>query len=371
MFLSFRFHNPSAAGRRRGPRHPAGPARSALSRGRPALLFFFFLALAACGGAAGDPHGPQVAGTNPAAGATAVPLSSPIQATFSSQVDPVTVNGDTFIVTGVSGDVTYQDRKAVFTPSAPLADGTIYHAVLTTGIKDLDGVPLASNYIWSFTAGSGSGGTGGDQTPPKVVSTSPQDGETNVAVDAPIQAVFSESILPGSLRSDTFFIQGVPGEIRYDDATHTATLQPFTPLALQTQYQATVTTGVTDPAGNPLAAAQTWSFTTGQAEDRTPPTVVQRQPVGDNVPLESIVTVQFSKPINPATLAGHFILTARGSAVPGELRYDASSRTATLIPSSLKYDTSYTTILTQDIRDMSGNRLEQTSWTWRTVRRPR
>lgn len=415
--------------------------------------------------------------TNPAPEATGVPLSTPIQATFSNGIDPVTINKDTFILTGVSGEVTYQNGKAVFTPSIPFADGTTYHAVLTTGIRDLDGIPLSSNFIWSFTTGSGGGGP--DQTPPEIVTLSPEEGKSDVPIDAPIRVVFSESILAETLRSDTFFIQGISGKISYDDAKRTATLQPTTPLALKTQYDVTVTTGVTDRAGNPLAAARTWSFTTastvdssppsvtstspadketgvpvnttvkalfskeideqslqsnfilqgpdgeeitaalsydsssqaatltpgaplqpntiyqatvrkgvsdlggrslaadfqwsfttGSVEDRTPPAVIDRRPEGQSIPLNSVVAVQFSEPINSQTLAGHFTVTTRGRAIPGVIRYDASSRTATFTPLLLQYNTDYTTVLTHDIKDLAGNRLEHTSWSWKTVRRP-
>ena len=45
----------------------------------------------------------------------------------------------------------------------------------------------------------------------------------------------------------------------------TATFTPSAPLAYSTTYTATLTTGVTDLANNALAAAYTWSFTTGAA----------------------------------------------------------------------------------------------------------
>jgi hypothetical protein len=45
----------------------------------------------------------------------------------------------------VSSDV------ATFTPTNPLALDTLYTATITTGAEDLSGVPLAANYVWSFT----------------------------------------------------------------------------------------------------------------------------------------------------------------------------------------------------------------------------
>lgn len=461
------------------------------------LALLFCLVLSACGsGATDDTNGPRVVETNPAPEATGVPLSGPIEATLSSGVDPATINNDTFIITGapgssgVPGEVTYQGRKAVFTPAAPLTDGITYHAVLTTGIRDLDGVPLSDNFIWSFTTGTTGGGGGGggggpDQTPPEIVSTSPRERATDVAIDASVRVVFSEAIRPDTLREETFFIQGVPGEISYDDATRTATLKPLTPLAPQTRYQVMLTIQITDPAGNPLAAESwsfttssvrdlsppsvtsttpkdnetgvpvntpisavfseeidlqslrsnfilqgpggseiaatvgyhpasqsatltpsaalqpetnyqvtlrkgvldlignallsdvRWSFTTGKtddqpppADDRTRPTVIERQPTGEEIPLNSLIAVRFSEAIRPETLVRHFVVTSRGRTISAEIGYNAASQTATLIPSRLRHGTTYTVVLTHDVRDLAGNRLEHTSWTFQTASRP-
>ncbi|MCG3116924.1 MAG: Ig-like domain-containing protein [Candidatus Manganitrophus sp. SA1] len=448
------------------------------------LALLFCLVLSACGsGATDDTNGPRVVETNPAPEATGVPLSGPIEATLSKGIDPATINTDTFILTGISGEVTYQNGKAVFTPSIPLADGTTYHAVLTTGIRDLDGVPLPENFIWSFTTGA-TGGGGLDQTPPEIVSATPREGATNIPIDAPVRVVFSEPIRPETLRTDTFFIRGIPGEIRYDEATRTATLQPLAPLALQSRYEVTVTNQITDRTGNPLPATQSWSFTTAsvidlsspvilstvpgdgetgvavnsaiqavfnkeideqslpsnfvlqgpgggeivssirydsgartatltpsealqpettyqaivrrgvsdfsgnalaadvrwsfttvRSDDQTPPgddrpEVIERQPIGIDIPLENFVTVRFSKAIRPETLAGNFMITTRGRAISAEIGYNISSNTATMIPSRLRHGTTYTVVLTHDIRDLAGNRLEHTSWSFRTVNRP-
>lgn len=350
------------------------------------LFLFLFLALTACGGnGTEDLNGPQVMETNPAPEATGVPLSGQIEATLSKGIDPATVNTDTFILTGVSGAVTYQNGKAVFTPSIPLADGTTYHAVLTTGIRDLDGVPLPENFIWSFTTGA-TGGGGPDQTPPgldlsppSIISTVPGDGETGVAVNSAIQAVFNKEIDEQSLPSN-FVLQGPGGgeiasSIRYDSGARTATLTPSAALQPETTYQAIVRRRVSDFSGNALAADVRWSFTTIKRDDQTPPgddrpEVIERQPTGIDIPLSSLVTVRFSKAIRPETLAGNFMITTQGRAISAEIGYNISSNTATMIPSRLRHGTTYTVVLTHDIRDLAGNRLEHTSWSFRTVNRP-
>lgn len=360
--------------------------RAMLIKNRSPLPLFLFLALTACGGDGTENFsGPRVMETHPAPGATGVPFSGPIEATLSKGIDPATINTDTFILTGVSGEVTYQNGKAVLTPSIPLADGTTYHAVLTTGIRDLDGVPLPENFIWSFTTGA-AGGVGPnppppvlDLSPPVILSTAPGDGKTGVAVNSAVQAVFNEEIDEQNLSSN-FVLQGPGGgeiasSIRYDSGARSATLTPSATLQPETTYQAIVRRGVSDLNGNALAADVRWSFTTVKRDDPPPPVeedrpeVIERQPIGIDIPLESLVTVRFSKAIRPETLAGNFMITTRGRAISAEIGYDISSNTATMIPSRLKHGATYTVVLTHDIRDLAGNRLEHTSWSFRTVNR--
>lgn len=369
--------------------------RAMLIKNRSPLPLFLFLALTACGGDGTENFsGPRVMETHPAPGATGVPFSEPIEATLSKGIDPATINTDTFILTGVSSEVTYQNGKAVLTPSIPLVDGTTYHAVLTTGIRDLDGVPLSENFIWSFTTGT-SDGVGPnppppvlDLSPPVILSTAPGDGEIGVAVNSAIQAVFNEEVDEQNLSSN-FVLHGPGGgeiasSIRYDSGARSATLTPSTTLQPETTYQAIVRRGVSDLGGNALAADVRWSFTTVKRDAPPPPPppppppaveeerpeVIERQPIGIDIPLESFITVRFSKAIRPETLAGNFMITTRGRTISAEIGYNISSNTATMIPSRLRHGTTYTVVLTDDIRDLAGNRLEHTSWSFRTVNRP-
>jgi uncharacterized repeat protein (TIGR01451 family) len=82
-----------------------------------------------------------------------------IEATFSEQIDPATLTGATFTVSGLTGVVSYNVslQKAIFTPSIPLSYGQMYTATLNTEIRDMAGNPLEASYSWIFTtAGSAS-----------------------------------------------------------------------------------------------------------------------------------------------------------------------------------------------------------------------
>jgi hypothetical protein len=101
---------------------------------------------------------PTVSSRTPASGATNVGTSQPVTATFSTSLDPTTVNGTTFSLAGPGGTavpaaVTYDDatKTAKLTPSAALATSTSYTATLTTGITATNGKTMQSAVTWSFT----------------------------------------------------------------------------------------------------------------------------------------------------------------------------------------------------------------------------
>ncbi len=108
----------------------------------------------------------------------------------------------------------------------------------------------------------GSGTTSTDRTAPTVVSTTPGNQQTQVAVTAPITVTFSEPMSTSSIMATAFtFSPAVTGTLSY--TANTATFTPSSALAANTLYAVTVSTGVRDRAGNSLAAPYRWTFTTG------------------------------------------------------------------------------------------------------------
>ena len=97
---------------------------------------------------------PIVTSTDPLNNATGEPLNKIITATFNMPMDPATITGTTFTLkigtSTVLGAVTYSGSTATFTPSSNLTNNTTYTATITTGAKNLAGVPIANNYVWTF-----------------------------------------------------------------------------------------------------------------------------------------------------------------------------------------------------------------------------
>ena len=100
---------------------------------------------------------PKVTSTSPVNNAEDVSLNEAITATFSEEMDALTINSSTFIVTKgddeIEGVVTYEGTIATFTPNAKLLIATHYTATITTGAKNIAGVACASKTTWSFATG--------------------------------------------------------------------------------------------------------------------------------------------------------------------------------------------------------------------------
>src|SRR5580704_3328996 len=101
---------------------------------------------------------PTVTSTYPNNNVTGVALNQPIEFTFSQAMDSSTINSSTFTLmhgsTNVAGTVTYSGTTAIFTPSVALAADSTYTATITTGAKNLAGLGLVKNSVWSFATGS-------------------------------------------------------------------------------------------------------------------------------------------------------------------------------------------------------------------------
>jgi hypothetical protein len=108
----------------------------------------------------------------------------------------------------------------------------------------------------------GPGLTSRDRTAPTIVSTTPSDLATQVFRTSAISVTFSEPMTASSITRSTFVVSpDIVGMVSYSN--NTATLTPTSQLAANTVYTVTVTTAAEDRAGNHLATARTWTFTTG------------------------------------------------------------------------------------------------------------
>jgi len=315
---------------------------------------------------------PFVIATVPLNGATDVPVSQIVSATFNEAMNGSTIGSATFLLTGpggseVAGTVSYSGSVATFTPTSELAYNALYTATITTGASDLSGTPLAANYVWTFTTIT---------PPPFVVSTIPVNTATGVPITQVLSATFNETMNCATLASPatTFTLTGpgvtaVAGTVSCSG--NVATFTPAANLVVNTLYTARINTNAADPAGTPIAVPYTWTFRTLPAP--TPPTVISTVPLNlaTGVPTNQAISATFSVAMEAASIdATTFTLSqAGGSSVTGTVSYVAAGSVATFTPGSLlKANTVYTATITTGAVDLAGTALAQNYvWTFTTA----
>jgi hypothetical protein len=116
-------------------------------------------AAAATKQASGEKVPPKVLNTIPADGATEVPVTSLVSATFSKPMSSPTINANTFTVkkedeaTPITGilSLSSDGKTAIFDSTQDFSPNTKYIAAIDIGAEDLAGNALVSAKRWSFT----------------------------------------------------------------------------------------------------------------------------------------------------------------------------------------------------------------------------
>lgn len=318
-------------------------------------------------GSASDNAAPTAVSSAPAAFATNVPINSLIQAAFSEQIQPSTITEATFTLmagaTPVFGAVSYvtSGSAAKFAPSIFLTPNTSYTATITTGVQDLAGNPISRNFVWTFVTGAVA-----DNDAPTVESLRPTNSETNVALNSHVIATFSEAMDPATMtttnvtvmRPDTTLVSGT---VSYVVSSKIVIFRQSGNLSALTTFTATLTTGVKDTSGNPLAENYVWNFTTGTSLDTTAPLVTATNPVdgATSVPQDIKVMATFTEAMSSETINQSTFTLAQGvTPIEGCVSYFDLGTSAVFSPAStLLPGTSYTATIkvTTGVRDQANN----------------
>ncbi len=319
---------------------------------------------------------PTVTSTINPDGATGVSTKIKVGAFFSEAMNPATVNAQSFTLmqgtTPVAGAVTYSGVAASFTPATALAINTTYTATVTRAASNLAGIalsgnqavyPAPGNYVWRFTTGAVA-----DNVAPTVTSTVNANGATGVSRNSKIGAFFSEGMDHASINAQSFtLMQGstaVAGTVAYSGVA--ASFSPAALLLANTLYTATISSTVTDSAGNRLAgnqgaapSAYVWSFTTGALADTTAPTVTVTDPGtgATNVALDKTINATFSEAMDASTITtANFTLKQAATPVSGTVGFIGN--TATFVPAAnLTAGAVYTATISKNLTDITGNKL--------------
>ena len=192
---------------------------------------------------------PEVTLTDPTDGSINVVTSKRISATFNEDMNPTTININTFFVKKgvdlVQGSVLYVGMKATFIPTNLLEANTVYSATVTRVAADPMGNVLRKDTTWFFNTGD----------IPVVVLTSPLEGASDVPLNKIITADFSTVMDGTTFTNATFKLKqgtaNINGFISY--AGSRASFEPTIDLVPNKVYTATITRDVKDVLGNSMA----------------------------------------------------------------------------------------------------------------------
>lgn len=222
---------------------------------------------------------PTVISTVPVDGDSSVSVNTDVSVTFSEPMDAgVMVSGVLTLNPPASGVTGYSNRVLTFTPSTALNTNVNYTATVSTAVCDTAGNTLAAPYVWHFS-------TYRDTIPPTVISTTPAR-DDSATVNTLISINFSEQMDVSTLNSSTIlFDSAIAGSFAIQ-ANRQFVFTPAQPLDTFVVYTATVTTAVTDSAGNHMADNYVWQFHT--IRDMTPPVIMFVQPADQTVFKDSL-----------------------------------------------------------------------------------
>jgi subtilisin family serine protease len=338
-------------------------AVSAATAGTPNRLLF-------TDPAAGALTAPAVTALSPAANSSGAAVGANVTVAFSTAVQGVA--GSTFVLRNASGTavpaaVSYDaaTRTATLNPEGLLAASQKYTATLTGGasaIRDAAGTPFVTG-SWSFTTAAA----------PTVTARTPGANGTSVAAGGNVTATFGTAVQ--GISGSTFVLRGpggtvVPAAVTYSATTRTATLDPSASLANDAKYTVTLTGGaaaIRDALGTPLATTS-WTFTTGPAPSIA---AMTPRPGATLVRRANNIAVTFSEAIQGAS-TGTVTLknTATGLMMSATVSRNGTTNQWILNPSAtLGAWTKYTVTVTGGsvaVRDLAGNPLKSTSWTFST-----
>jgi hypothetical protein len=275
---------------------------------------------------------PAVTAVTPLSGATGVLTNSQVTATLNEPVAPVTGTASMTVTcaapcvnpTGaVTLDATHTIATFALTPGTTLATATLYTGTITGAMALSSGIAMASPYTWQFTTV----GAPPDLTRPRVSVTDPATTTPGPTMGVPsntaISATFTKSMAPATITGASFTVTCVApcvsptGTVNYSVGARTVVFRPTANLTVGDTYKATVTTAVTDVAGNALAGNQApvpaasdyvWTFTAAAPSVAGNVSVLSTNPAANanNVCPSAGVNATFTVPsgvrMDPATL---------------------------------------------------------------------
>ncbi len=214
-----------------------------------------------------DTLAPVIVSRSPAPGVSDFAVNSKLSVTFSEPMLLGSLTPERFRIENpagarVGGNIGYLvGNEWTFEPASPLAYSTPYTVTIDGDVEDLfGGNTMGADVTWTFTTAANP-----DVTPPSVTGVSPAPNLSCAGPDTTVTARFSEAVDSATAGLEAFqlaTVGGSPVEATISHNGDSAELRPLLPLSPGADYEATLSAGITDLAGNALGAEYSWSFRT-------------------------------------------------------------------------------------------------------------
>ncbi|MGD0911310.1 MAG: Ig-like domain-containing protein, partial [Terracidiphilus sp.] len=264
----------------------------------------------------GSSAAPSIVAFNPIGGKTGLGTNTVIEAEFSAPIDPNYMSGVTLTNGGspVPANVYAIDGNTVIeiVPTVPLQPTTTY-TMNVAGVKDPAGNVVATETN-SFTTGASY-----DITSPTVVETVPVNG-ASVGTNIVPKLVFNKPLNPLTVNNSGFQLylndtgQFIPSTVTLSPSGLEVTITPQIPLLPNTEYYFFGGNGVVhDEDGNYYPQTNYAFWTTGGTDTTSPTVAISPANGSTGIPINSIIEVAVSTPVDPTTITQSSITLMNGS----------------------------------------------------------
>lgn len=300
-----------------------------------------------------------VSSISPGNSATSVSVYSPIEITFTQEVELASLQSKLKVASGstvIPGTTSQNGSVARFVPAAPLPFGSTITVEVQNGLTDKFGLAVIGKTI-SFTTEQT------DTTNPEIVSSSPVPGSLEVPLNQQFRIEFNKPMNQLSVAGALSVTPPPPGTSAqsWENAGKTLIITNSEPLTHNTSYQLIINTTAKDLGGRALANNYLLSF----RSIARPEILLSRcfpQPGSTGLALRPEIKIEFSKAMNQSSAQSAFTLKHGTNVITGAFSW--SGNVMSFIPATdLSAGAVHIISVNTSARDTAENYLE-TLQTW-------
>ncbi|WP_412972481.1 Ig-like domain-containing protein [Glaciecola sp. MF2-115] len=289
-----------------------------------------------------DVERPEIDSTNIENNATGVPINSIMVTKFTEAIDPVSVSDSvvllydtvTYNTVPTTFSLSNDSRTITIVPDSNLAVGTRYYYYFN-GPTDYSGNSLYSNTTYFTTSFAE------DHEAPLLVSSSVEDGQVGVPINARLKFKFSESLNPQTVENISLQTTSgviIPTRISFEDGNQTLVVTPTVLLPVNSTLDISLY-DLEDRSQNALESGLDFSFSTSNQTQLTTGSIVTESIPSNytEMPLNPLLSFTFDKAVDPTSLNTDTLYlrdSVTNLTVPATLTLSDEGFTVTLRPDS-------------------------------------